>query len=405
MGASDFWDATMAAIDYSTKTYGRNAEVNGLFQLFDQGHDVAMPGPRRLGKTFVLERVLDAADQRGWHAVKVDVAGCQDTGSAFREFCEQIGRNLPGGAQLISMLQQRLSQFWSPRSDGTGSWYQDLLTMDHGKWFARLLKGMNEDAGQRWVLLIDELPIFLKALHDRGPEGIIEARAFMNFVSRMREAHPRIRWLITGSIGIEPLARAGNYQGVLAKFHNFNLEPLSEPQSIDFIQDLAQHGQLHHRRTITSAEARALVTEVGWRSAYYLEALARELIGDPSHDPETAARLASQAVERLLQPAQMSTFGTWEEHLRKHYPDPDRTLAFLVLEKLSVDSDPRSVDVLLAALARPEWTHSKVRPLLTRLHIEGFITMSDWAGATPTCGFRNPLLRRWWRRYTPQPIA
>ena len=58
---------------------------------------------------------------------------------------------------------------------------------------------MNEDAGQRWVLLIDELPIFLKALHDRGPEGIVEARAFMNFVSRMREAHPRIRWLITGS--------------------------------------------------------------------------------------------------------------------------------------------------------------------------------------------------------------
>ncbi len=207
--------------------------------------------------------------------------------------------------------------------------------MDHRKWFARLLKGMNKDPTQHWVLLIDELPIFLKALHDRGPEGIIEACAFMNFVSRMREAHPRIRWLITGSIGIEPLARAGSYQGVLAKFQPFDLEPLTEPQSIDFIQDLARHRALRHRSTITTAKARALAVEAGWRSAYYLDALAQELAGEPSEDPGNARLLASQAVDRLLLPAQMSMFGTWEEHLHKHYPDPDRTIAFLVLEKLS----------------------------------------------------------------------
>ncbi len=101
----------MIALDYTTKSYGWNSEVDALFQRFHQGRDVAMPGPRRLGKTFVLDRVTDAATARGWHAVKIDVAGCQDTGSTFRVFCEQVSQNLSGGKHLIAMLGQRFSQF------------------------------------------------------------------------------------------------------------------------------------------------------------------------------------------------------------------------------------------------------------------------------------------------------
>jgi len=31
--------------------------------------------------------------------------------------------------------------------------------------------------------------------------------------------------MITGSIGLEPLARIGNYMGVLAKFETFDFSP------------------------------------------------------------------------------------------------------------------------------------------------------------------------------------
>ncbi|MCC6231321.1 MAG: hypothetical protein IT580_01685 [Verrucomicrobiales bacterium] len=392
-------------LDYTTKSYGRNAEVKAHYQSFENDHDVAMPGPRRLGKTFVLDRLVEASTQRGWHALKIDVAGCDSAQKVFREFCDQIGRHLKGGQLLILWLAQRFAQLWSPRSDGSGPWYQDLLSLDQELWFGRLLAGMNQDPTHRWVLLIDELPIFLKALHDRGPEGVAQARDFMNLLSRWREAHPRVRWLITGSIGIEPLAKAGNYMGVLAKFQPFELEPLTESQAIDLIQDLAREGRLPHRSIITQVEAQALVAEVGWRAAYYLEALAQKLAGEPTHDQAVAARLVAEAVERLLHPAQMSTFGTWEEHLRKHYPEPDRTLAFKILAVLSKRPGPIPLNAILASLNHPEMDRAKLQPLLTRLHVEGFISASGFEDDTLTCMFRNPLLRRWWLRYPPHPTA
>jgi hypothetical protein len=277
--------------------------------------------------------------------------------------------------------------------------------MDHETWFERLIEGLHKDGNQRWALLIDELPIFLKALHDRGPDGVIQARDFMNLTSRLRQAYPRVRWLITGSIGIEPLARDGNYLGVLAKYRPFELKPLTQLQAVDFVQNLAEQGRLRHRTRITSAEAQAIVEAVGWRAAFYLEALAQELMDAPSEDGDAVARSVEAAVQRLLEPVNLPIFGTWEEHLRKHYRDPERTLAFAALGALARHPGTLTLDTLLASIQRPELTRAQLLTLLTRLHVDGFLTVEDWDSAEPRCAFRNRLLHRWWNRYSPQPTA
>lgn len=389
-------------IDYTTKTYGRNREVEAIYKMFRNDRDVAMPGPRRLGKTFVLERIVDRGATNGWLAVKVEIAGCTDVRSVFRRLCEMIGRRQTGGTMAISWLLQRLGQVGSPRSDPSGSWYQPLLSLDYEAWFERLIRAMNDDTSRRWALLVDELPIFLKALHDRGPDGVAQARSFMNLMSRLRDDNKRVRWLITGSIGIEPLARAGNYMGVLAKFDTFELEPLTELEARAYVQDLASMGLLAGRSVITDAEADAIVAAVGWRAAYYLDVLSQRMAGQPSNDPSEAARLVEQAVERLLQPVHMAAFGTWEEHIRKHYRDPHRGIAFAALAVLAPHPQGLSVDTILATIGRTDLTREQLLLDLTRLHTEGFVTVQGWTGTEPMCAFRNPLLRRWWQRYPQQ---
>ncbi len=389
-------------IDYTTKTYGRNQEVEAIYKMFLNDRDVAMPGPRRLGKTFVLERIVDRGAANGWHAVKVEIAGCTDVRSVFKRLCETIGRRQTGGTKVISWLRQHLGQIVSPRSDPSGPWYQPLLSLDFETWFERLIRAMNDDTSHRWALLIDELPIFLKALHDRGPEGVAQALSFMNLISRLRDDNKRVRWLITGSIGIEPLARAGNYMGVLAKFDTFELEPLTEMDARNYVQDQATMGRLPGRSVITDTEATAIVAAVGWRAAYYLDALAQKMTGQPSNDPAEAAQLVEQAVETLLKPVHAASFGTWEEHIRKHYRDPERGLAFSALAALAPHPQGRSIDTVLTTIGRADLTRVQLQAVLTRLHTEGFVTVQDWDGPDPTAAFRNPLLRRWWQRYTPQ---
>jgi hypothetical protein len=387
---------------YRDKTYGRNAEVADLYRMFGSGRNVSMHGPRRLGKTFVLDRLVDAAAEQGWTAIKVELAGCSDTRAVFRELCAGIGTRRSGGAAAISWFAQRISQILAPRVDASSAWYQPLLTLDHESQFERLIGAMDDDRKRRWLLLIDELPIFLKSLHDQGPGGVTAARNFMNQNSRLREKYSKVRWMITGSIGIAPLAQAGDYQGVLAKFDNFELHPLSEAQARDYVQDIAAGGQLLHRKDITDAEAQAIIEAVGWRAAYYLEALAQKLKGQPMSATDDAKRAVEAAVAELLEPAEMPRFGPWEEHLRKHYRDTDQMVAFSVMAALARAAQGQDIDGLLTEIQRSGLTRDQLRQLLTRLHVEGFITVDDWDQDSPRCSFRNPLLRRWWLRYKPQ---
>lgn len=391
--------------DYAAKSYGRVEEVAAIYRHFLANRDVSMAGPRRLGKTFVLDRLAEAAGGLGWVAVKVEVGGCGDSRGFFRSLCNGIGGSLSGGRSTIAWVQQRLGQIIDPRSDSSGQWYQPLISLDHESYFERLIKALNEDRERRWALLIDELPIFLKALHDQGPEGVVAARNFMNLSSRLRAAYPRVRWMITGSIGLEPLARAGDYMGVLAKFETFDLQPLSKTQAKEFVKDIAQEGRLQYRQSITEPEAEAIVTAVGWRAAFYLEALAKKLAGEPCEDPKEATKLVDEAVRQLISPTEAATFGVWEEHVRKHYHDAQRTTAFAALTALSKTGDGLSIDALLAAVGRNDVTRAELRALLTRLHVEGFVTISDWDGDDPTAAFLNPLLRLWWKRFPPQTVA
>lgn len=392
-------------MDYTRKSYGRNDEVAAIYKLIEAGTDISMPGPRRLGKTFVLERLVEAGPTHGWEAIKVEVAGCRDTRGFFRQLCTKIGNQRSRSKKTIDWLRQRLGQAIDPRTDANGAWYQSFITLDHEAYFERLIKALHEDPDRRWVLLIDELPIFLKALHDQGPQGIEAARAFMNHTSRLRVDYPKVRWLITGSIGLEPLAQAGNYMGVLAKFQTYSLTTLSETQARDFITDLAQTGRLVDRQLITVTEADSIVKAVGWRSAYYLEALAKKFAGTPTDDIEQANVLVDAAMTRLLQPQELPTFAVWEEHLRKHYRDPDRAIAIAVLNALTPHPQGRGIDVLLAAVGRSDLTLDGMRILLMRLDAEGFITVDDWGADNPVAAFRNVLLRRWWQRFPPQAKA
>ena len=391
-----------ALMPYKSKTYGRNDEVAALYKMFEAGRDISMHGPRRLGKTFLLDRLVDAAPDRNWIAVKAELAGCLDSRAVFRELCSRIGHQRTGGQKAKDWVKQRFSQFLGHRTELGGAWYQGLLTVDYESHFERLIKAMQDDPDRRWLLLIDELPIFLKSLHDKGPTGLTAARDFMNLTTRLRQENPKVRWMITGSIGIEPLARAGNYQGVLAKFQSFELQPLSEAQATSFVQDLAFSGQLPHRQEISDAEASALNEAVGWRAAYYIDALAQKVQGELTNTPEEARRVIEEAVTQLLQPSEMNAFGTWEEHLRKHYHDTERSIAFSVLGALAVNAQGTNIDTLLAGIQRPELTRGGLKTLLIRLHTEGFVSIDNLDDDSPKCAFRNPLLRRWWQRYKPQ---
>ncbi len=388
-------------IDYATKTFGRQTEVNALYNLFNAGKDVSMHGPRRLGKTFVLDRIVEQANANGYLCLKVEIAGSSEARHVFRRLCEEISRHRGIPKQTRTWIVQRVMQLANPRTEPGSTWYQPLLNTDWETYLERLLKAMQDDKDHNWAVLIDELPIFLKALHDKGPAGVQQARDFMNLFARLRSACPGNRWLVTGSIGIEPLARVGQYMGTMAKFTPYSLEPLTEAQAMDYIQDLARQGLLTQRQLITNDEAAAIVQAVGWRAAYYLEAFARAWPPNPTTEPETIKAYMATAHVELMKQHNSATFGPWEEHIRKHHTPTQQDLSFSVLNVVARHADGLDLDAILGAVGDAKLGKNDLRQHLMRLCAEGLLYQAPPEDDSSPYKFRIPLLRLWWQRWPP----
>lgn len=384
-------------MDYSTKSYGRNSEVDEILGYFKSGKDVSKHGPRRLGKTFVLDRLVEKGPSKGFKCVKVEVAGCRNVQMVFQRICEEINsyRTLPQRAS--SFMHQRIAQAMSPRSNTSGPWYIPFLSLDWEAHLEKILARLSKDKTAKWAILIDELPIFLKALHDKGDDGIKEARDFMNLFSSLRSNSKGVRWLVTGSIGIEPLAKKGEYIGVMSKFTPYPLPTLTQDQSVDYIQDLAALDFLPHRTVITTEEANAIIETVGWRAAYYLEAFASQFEGSPSSDPIKIKTSIEAAIKKLISPHNLATFGTWEEHISKHYSKEMQSVSFAILNSIATHPLGLRKDQLAVELgvsASDEKFTSSIEALIN----DGFLYHDDTNSDYPL-RFRIALLRLWWERF------
>ncbi len=384
---------------YKESSYGRYLIVTAIFQCFINKQNISMPGPRRLGKSFVLDRIVEWAAEFGFQAIKIDLAGLASSKALYRHLSEEISRKQSAVTKASQLVSQRVSQFTNPRQEQGSNWYSQLVHLDHLSHFERQLAGMATAGGAPWVLLLDELPIFLKALHDSGSDGIAQARQVMNHLAQLQAKHPEIRWLVTGSIGFGPLAKQGQYEALLTKYTHFELNTLTQEQAWDYLQDLASGGHIAGRSSVSLIERQIITTELSWLSAYYLREIASRLEGPPQEDPVRAKQAVEQALSKLMQPMDGHPLSVWEEHLRKHYSDEDRRIAIAVLNALTQQTSTM-MSSLMIAVAQPTLDPAKFANLLRRLHIEGYIACSDWDDtSTASFNYMNPLLRRYWKRY------
>lgn len=386
--------------DYTKKSYGRNDEVNHLFKLFHAGKDISQHGPRRLGKTFVLDRMVEQAANHGFICIKIEIAGCTEPKVLFRRLCEEIDRHRGIARYIVNAIAQRMTQVLSPKSEQSGPWYQAFIGMDWETYLNRLLNILNSDRHHKWAILIDELPIFLKSMHDKGESGVIEARNFMNSFSVLRSKNSNVRWLITGSIGIDSLAQAGQYNGVLAKFKSVRLDPLSEEQAIDFLLDSGLQGIFPSRTTITKEEAKAVIEAVGWRSAYYLETFAHNLPENPETTPEKVQQNIQSAMDQMLQMHNRSTLNTWEEHIRKHHSREEAKFSFEILKHIAQIEEGLTIEALIRLL-KTSVEEDVLYQQLLKLIDEGFLYNENLENQQSPYRFRIPILRLWWLRYRP----
>jgi hypothetical protein len=260
--------------------------------------------------------------------------------------------------------------------------------------FAGALIASLDESGTKTAILIDEIAYFFLAF---ARESQKDANAFAYKLRALQLAHKNVRWLLTGSIGLDIIARRYELEGAFVDFDHFELRPFTPEEARSYLRDPAIQQQFSRVFDASDEDYGWMFQELGWLAPYYLTLIANEV--RPSNaGPDGRPALASHAdfdaaFEKLLQPNRKSAFAVWPEHISKNFPDQDRALATRILDALSATAEGEIVDTLLAQATEIQGSATKrqVRDILDMLINDGLIARNGVRYA-----FRSGLIRRYW---------
>ncbi len=387
--------------------FDRKTECADLWRYLESDHVVAS-GPRRLGKSSIVNRLREDATDRGILAAHVDVQG-KDSAQAF---VDEVSSHFPDTsvrAYLATASDKAKSwlavvkkvELKGPGGIGGGF---ELQAREDQSWLHSAMALQARLIQAPVLIFVDEFSVFLQKLLERDQK---EAEAFLGWLRAWRVT-PGIasRFLFTGSIGLNALLEK---YGLSAQFNDcfeYRIGPFSSKSAREMLVSFAAR----EGWVVEQITADNICQKVGWLSPFYLcllldEALkvARERMEE---DPPPPSNLLEKpllitdvvgAYERIL--SARSRFVHWKLRLTRDLTGLDLRFAMTVLSALAKNPGGLTQRQLSARLAKaepdPDLRTDRLQSTLLKLEEEGYISPPNEAGKAAFLSF---LLRDYWSR-------
>lgn len=373
--------------------HNRRNERSALKRKLETGRSIHMLAPRRIGKTWTMSRLASDLREGGWQVVEMDVEGMRTSTEFAEDLCKRLEAQSATKALLATHFRERLSNL------AGGKWgdkLADAAKVDPIE-FAGALIAMLDGSGKKTALIIDEIAYFFLAF---AQENEREAQAFAYKLRAIQQRHKNVRWLLTGSIGLDVIARRYQLEGAFVDFDKFELEPFTAAEARSYLRDPTIQQQFNHVFDADDADLDWMFQQLGWLAPYYLQLVANEVRPSTAGEDGRPARATQAdfeaALEKLLRPNRQSEFAVWHEHISKNLPEADRKLAERILNVLSTTAEGETPDTLHAQAAQIQGsvTTRQVRDILDMLDNDGLIVKNGDRYA-----FRSGLVRRYWNEY------
>lgn len=371
----------------------RQRERSEVRARLEAGASLLMLAPRRIGKTWLMNEVKSDLAKANWNCFFVDLEGLQTEREFLVALCREIERSRDLKQRIGTRLKQALNQIMSADDAGLVVNAQQL---DPRTYLEALIESLDGEE-RPTVILIDEISLFMLERASKDADG---AKTLLYLLRKLQQRFKGVRWFLTGSVGLDAVARRFGIEGALVDFEIFPLEPFDRDAARSFAE-LPENQPAASPFTFEDGAFDFMVDEIGWLSPYYLR-LVTSKIRPSQQQPGGSGRSQCRqqdveaAMNELLQPAYRSMFSTYREHIRKNFEPAQSDRLQLLLGKLSETARGETSATLLAAAhaSSPTLTLSELRADLRALVSDGFILSTDerWT-------FRSGLLRRYWLEY------
>ena len=301
---------------------GRAATTHQARQRLQEGANLILSDPRRMGKTFWMRTF--AAREPGFRSFLIDYEGVGTSQEFFSRTAQALTTSRPVQKVLKSIAEHVESAsvpgIFTLKPAHRGTPPQQLLT--------DILQALSTDRGEDVLLvLMDEVPMAIDNIAQH--EGHQTASEILQTLRWLRD-HTQIRWIVAGSIGFHHvLHRIGSTAGHLNDLESLPLGPLPAEEA----SELAQRLLLGIGQQPTDDVVQALVEVCGG-----IPFLLQKVTASLRQRPVASADEARDCFETFIDdPDEFGWFEHWVTRIEPYYGEQTDAAEEVLKAALSQD--------------------------------------------------------------------
>ena len=379
--------------------FNRDDEIRLLSRTIDNGGThVLIVAPRRVGKTSLIrETFRRLGENRAHYLIFLDVQNCTTPEDVMVAVSMGASRHRTLAKKVTDVFSTFLKQI-SETVESIGA--PDLLEIKlrqgiKGDWQfkgRRLLSNLAE-ADRPIVICMDELPIMVSRLLRKSPE---EAEIFLSWLRQiMGEFQEKICFIVSGSIGLEPILKRYGLSHTIGHLQPLHIEPWGGQTAGECLDLLARTAGIDWPEELSARIADLLGVCIPHHVQMFFGYLYQDLFKEDRRNPSI------EDIERVYQRSMLSTRGhaelaDYEERLLRVLDNEKIPLALDLLSEAAINGILKSAmcDVLFDRSGLKD-KGPVLREVLDVLEHDGYLvrheTMDGWR-------FSSNLIRDWWKK-------
>jgi hypothetical protein len=368
---------------------GRDDLIQRLWQILER-QSLILSAERRIGKTSVIKKMIAEAPQD-----KLPIYRDLEQVHTLLEFGELVFEDVERYLSGLRRTAERTRRFISQLSGGefTGIFKLPTVIAPHWKTLlTKIIEDLVEHQDRMVIFFWDELPMMLDNIRKReGDELVMEV---LNTLRALRQTHPDLRMVFTGSIGLHHVIASIKQAGYSNAPTNDMYQEEVLPLSPGYAQELAR--LLLEGESIQADDVQgttfAIANGVDCVPFYVHHIIDQMKQRKDATSPDAAMKIIDSFLTDQLDRWDLQHY---RSRIETYYGSSECTLALDLLDILSAAETPLLFDELFNLLKThvvtdDEETARRVLVLLQRDHYVA--RQVDGAYS-----FRLQLIRRWWR--------
>ncbi len=375
--------------------FDREAELRRTWRALED-HHVLLLAPRRVGKTSLMYRLAEQAPGHGFHAIYESAVKCETELALISQLYKAVALNDTSVAASLTggRLGHLMKRVMGVKALGVELVLKEVPADEWVVLADELIEALRE-TGRRWLLLLDELPVFVVRLLEQE-NGRARVRRLLDWMRDARQgtvAGPdAFRWLLAGSIGLDAITQRLGFGASINDLLVLRLGPFEEAVARRFLARLAQE----YRLGFGEEAGDRVIARTGWLIPHHLQLFVQQLRErevPPGQDIPPS--LVDAVFDDLSRPSFRAAFDPWYQRLAEELGPPRDAQARDLLSACARDPQGASREVLEQTLVRhiqdPTTRSADLTWLLSVLENDGYIVPQ---GARHR--FRSPLLQAYW---------